>query len=233
MARGRVIVDWPVGDRTTGGSGTDMEKEVRTRDPEATRKRILKAAKEEFAKRGLAGARVDTIATRAKANKGMIYHYFGSKDGLFQAVLEEAYADIRGAEQKLDLDRLDPVAAMTRLVEFTWKYYLANPEFLTLVNSENLHRGKHAAESVAIREMHRPFVQMVRSILDRGVAAGLFRPGIDPVQLNITLAAIGYYYLTNRYTGAIIYDRNFMAPEMLDERIAFNIDTIMRLIKKD
>jgi AcrR family transcriptional regulator len=210
-----------------------MEKEVRTRDPEATRKRILKAAKEEFAKRGLAGARVDTIATRAKANKGMIYHYFGSKDGLFQAVLEEAYADIRGAEQRLDLDKMDPVSAMTRLVEFTWKYYLANPEFLTLVNSENLHRGKHIAESVAIREMHRPLVSLVQSILDRGVAAGVFRAGVDPVQLNITIAAIGYYYFTNRFTGAVIYDRNFMAPDMLEDRIAFNIETILRLLRKD
>jgi AcrR family transcriptional regulator len=210
-----------------------MEKEVRTRDPEATRKRILKAAKEEFAKRGLAGARVDTIATRAKANKGMIYHYFGSKDGLFQAVLEEAYADIRGAEQRLDLDKMDPVSAMTRLVEFTWKYYLANPEFLTLVNSENLHRGKHIAESVAIREMHRPLLSLVQSILDRGVAAGVFRAGVDPVQLNITIAAIGYYYFTNRFTGAVIYDRNYMAADMLEDRIAFNIETILRLLRKD
>lgn len=205
------------------------EKEVRTRDPEATRKRILKAAKEEFSKRGLAGARVDSIAERAKANKGMIYHYFGSKDDLFRAILEEAYADIRGAERKLDLDRMDPASAMAKLVEFTWKYYLDNPEFLTLINSENLHRGKHVASSTAIREMHGPFISLVQSILDRGVAAGVFRSGIDAVQLNITIAAIGYYYFTNRYTGAIIYNRNFMAPDMLEQRLAFNIDTILRL----
>ncbi len=206
-------------------------REVRSRDPEATRRRILKAAKAEFAKRGLAGARVDDIAAKAKANKGMIYHYFGSKEDLFSAVLEEAYADIRNAERKLDLDKLDPAAAITHLVEFTWRYYLANPEFLTLVNSANLHRGQHLARSEAIREMHRPLIGLVQDILDRGVAAGVFRPGVDPVQLNITIAAIGYYYLTNRFTGSIIYERDLMTKEMLEARLAFNIETVLRLLK--
>ncbi|HUG60752.1 MAG TPA: TetR/AcrR family transcriptional regulator [Methylomirabilota bacterium] len=206
-------------------------REVRARDPEATRRRILKAAKSEFAKRGLGGARVDDIAARAKANKGMIYHYFGSKDDLFRAVLEEAYADIRKAERKLDLETLEPDAAIVHLVEFTWRYYLANPEFLTLVNSANLHRGQHLANSETIREIHRPLVGLVREILDRGVGAGVFRPGVDPVQLNITIAAIGYYYLTNRFTGSIIYERDLMSPDMLDARLAFNVDTILRLLK--
>eukprot|EP01037_Dinobryon_pediforme_P025723 gene25723-27980_t len=147
-------------------------KDVRTRNPDATRKRILKAAKDEFAKRGLAGARIDTIAEKAKANKGMIYHYFGGKEDLFRVILEEAYSDIRGAERKLDLDKVDPETAMRKLVEFTWNYYLANPEFLTLVNSENLHRGKHIAESQVIKDMHRPFLGFVQSILDRGVDTG-------------------------------------------------------------
>ncbi len=203
----------------------------RIRDAEATQRRILAAARKEFAKSGLGGARVDTIARRAKANKRMIYHYFRSKDELFTRVLEEAYADIRLAEQKLHLDALDPEAAITTLVRFTWNYYLANPEFLTLVNSENLHRARHLEGSVRMHEQSRPFVGMVEAILERGVGAGVFRPGIDPVQLNITIAAIGYYYLTNRFTGAIVYERDLMTKEALDARLAFNIETILRLLR--
>ncbi len=202
----------------------------RIRDAEATQKRILAAAKKEFAKSGLGGARVDVIADRAKANKRMIYHYFNSKEELFQRVLEEAYVDIRSAEQKLELEHLPPKEALQVLIRFTWEYYLKNPEFLTLVNSENLHKARHLKKSEIIHTVSRKFVTMVKGILDRGVESGDFRPGIDPVQLNITIAAIGYYYLTNRFTGAIVYDRDLMTQEALDERLAFNIETIMRLV---
>ncbi len=205
----------------------------RTRDAEATKARILLAAKREFARNGLGGARVDDIAEKAKANKRMIYHYFGSKEGLFQTVLEEAYVDIRTAEQKLKLDDLEPRAALERLVRFTWDYYLKNPEFLTLVNSENLHRAKHLKKSEVIKVVSRKFVGMVGEILDRGVAAGVFRPGVSPVQLNLTIAAIGYYYITNRFTGSIVFERDLMAKEALEERLQFNIDTILRLVARD
>ena len=203
------------------------------RDAELTRKRILAAAKVEFAKKGLGGARVDEIAARAKANKRMIYHYFGGKDQLFTAVLETAYSDIRMAERDLELDALPPEAALERLVRFTWGYYLANPEFLTLVNSENLHKGRHLKGSSIIRTVSPPLVAMVKGILDRGVAKRVFRPGVDPVQLNITIAAIGYYYLTNRFTGAVIYDRDLMKPKALADRIDFNVDTVLRLVRRD
>ena len=203
---------------------------ARVRDADATRARILDAAKKEFAKCGLGGARVDVIADKARANKRMIYHYFDSKEGLFQTVLENAYVDIRSAEQKLNLGHLEPRAALERLVRFTWDYYLKNPEFITLVNSENLHRAKHLKKSELVQVHSRRFVATVTDILERGVAAGVFRAGIDPVQLNITIAAIGYYYLTNRFTGSIVFERDLMARDALDERLAFNIDTIMRLV---
>ena len=122
---------------------------------------------------------------RAKANKRMIYHYFGSKEELFTAVLEAAYTDIRMAERALDLEKLDPVEAITRLVRFTWDYYLANPEFLTLVNSENLHKARHLKNSQAIRDVSRPFVGMVKAILDRGAAAGAF-PGRASIRFSST-----------------------------------------------
>lgn len=204
----------------------------KSRDAEATKTRILAAAKREFAENGLGGARVDVIAAKAKANKRMIYHYFGSKEKLFQTVVEAAYVDIRTAEQKLDLEHLPPRDALEKLVRFTWDYYLKNPEFITLVNSENLHRARHLKNSEVIKVVSRRFVDMVGSLLDRGVSDGVFRPGIDPVQLNITIAAIGYYYLTNRFTGSILFERDFMAPAALEERLRFNMETVMRLVCK-
>ena len=209
------------------------KEKPKIRDAEATKARILSAAKKEFSKRGFGGARVDVIATRAKANKRMIYHYFQSKENLFQKTIENAYIDIRTAEQKLELSHLAPEEALETLVRFTWRYYLKNPEFITLVNSENLHKARHLKKSEIIRVVSRKFRDMVADILDRGVAEGVFRPGIDPAQLNITIAAIGYYYLTNRFTGAIVYERDLMTPEALDERLRFNVDTIMRLVAAD
>ncbi|MFK3684061.1 TetR/AcrR family transcriptional regulator [Pseudomonas sp. NPDC088890] len=205
-----------------------------TRDSDATRLRILNAAKVEFAKLGLAGARIDSIALRAKSNKRMIYEYFGNKEGLFEAVLESAYQDIRQAERKLKLEELEPVEAITQLVVFTWKYYLKNPHFLTLVNSENLHKAAHLKRSQEkMHQMHAPMVSMVAQILERGVAQGVFRAGVDPVQLNISIAAISYYYLNNRFTGEIIYGFDLMAPEALQARIDFNVQTILGLLRPD
>lgn len=207
------------------------KRRPRARDADATKARILRAAKSEFARLGLAGARVDEIAKKAAANKRMIYHYFGSKDDLFRVVLEAAYLDIRHAEQALNLEDLDPETALVTLVRFTWNYYLDNPEFIRLVNSANLHQGRHVEGSERLKKVSRQFVEMVRKILDRGVAEGIFRGGVDPVQLNITIAAIGYYYLTNRSTGEILFEREYMTPNALETRLTFNIDTILRLVR--
>lgn len=205
-------------------------KRTKGRDPEATRARILAAAKSEFAKKGLGGARVDVIAERAAANKRMLYHYFGNKEALFRITLEDAYGDIRAAEARLEIERDDPVTALKRLVRFTWQYYLDNPEFITLVNSENLHKARHIRGSDRMRDISRPFVARMQALLERGAALGLFRKGIDPVQVNITIAAIGYYYLTNRFTGSIVFERDFMTDRALSDRLEFNIKTILRLV---
>ncbi|WP_127115933.1 TetR/AcrR family transcriptional regulator [Shimia sediminis] len=207
------------------------EKKAKKRDAEATKARILQAAKREFAKHGLGGARVDEIADRAQANKRMIYHYFGGKEDLFRIVLEEAYLGIRSAEKKLDLDALPPSEALESLVRFTWNYYLKNPEFITLVNSENLHRAKHIKTLPSLPNAMRGLVGMVENILKRGEDSGEFRKGIDAAQLNITIAAIGYYYLTNRYTGSFLFERNLMEKEALEDRLAFNVETILRLVR--
>jgi len=151
------------------------------RDPQRTRRRILEAATAEFARYGLGGARIDRIARRAGANKRMLYYYFGDKDSLFLAALEARYAHIREAERALRLEHLAPRAALERLVRFTWDYCLAHPEFITLLNSENLHKGRHLGRSKRVRAMHSPLVGMLREVLRRGARAGLFRRGIDPV----------------------------------------------------
>jgi len=184
----------------------------------STRQKILDAGLEEFARHGLGGARVERIAQRAGANKRMIYYYFRSKEALFLAVLEASYAHIRTAERALDLEHRDPREALRRLVQFTWSYYLEHPEFMTLLNSENLHKGRHVKSSRRLRDMHSPLVETLRAILRRGERQGLFRRGVDPVQLYISIAGEGYFYLSNRYTLSRIFDRDLMAPRALTGR---------------
>ena len=162
----------------------------------------------------------------------MIYHYFDSKESLFQRVLEDAYVDIRTADKSWN--------SIISTPRMHWKSWCASPgniistipNSLPMVNSENLHKARHLKKSKVVQDISRRLVTMVDTLLERGAKQGLFRDGIDPVQLNITIAAIGYYYFTNRFTGAIIYERDLMSREALDTRLQFNIDTIMRLVCK-
>jgi AcrR family transcriptional regulator len=202
------------------------------RNPVRNQERILKAAVAEFARYGLGGARVDRIAARAGANKRMLYYYFGNKDDLFLAVLEDSYARIRTAERALHLTDLDPREAMRRLVEFTWNYYLEHPEFLTLLNSENLHRGRHIRRSRNIIAMHSPFVAMIQQVLERGARAGEFRRGVDPVQLYISIAALGYFYLSNRHTLSTIFERDLMLPRHMRARLQHMVDLVLGYLRK-
>ncbi|ATJ91751.1 MULTISPECIES: TetR family transcriptional regulator [Acetobacter] len=212
------------------GTSPEATRIPRKRDAEATQKRILSSAKHEFAMSGLGGARVDVIAEKAEANKRMIYHYFGSKEALFTKVLEEAYSDLYEAERKLKLDHLEPKVALERFVRFTWNYYLENPDFITLVNSENLHKGAHLESSDVLKSVSKNRLHMLENLLVRGQKSGVFRSGIDAMQLHISIAALGYYYLTNRYTGSIVFRCDLMAPEMLKKRIEFNVDSIIRIV---
>jgi AcrR family transcriptional regulator len=202
----------------------------RARDPDSSKQAILDAARVEFAKAGLGGARVDQIAETSGINKRMIYHYFGGKEQLFAAVVEDAYIDIRSQEHELGLDTLPPPEAMRRLLEFTWDYYLKNPEFITLINSENLHQARHIAGNRQLRKLQKGYVDIVDEILQRGVKSGEFRAGIDPVQLCISMAAICFYYLNNRHTGGVLFGFNFVSREALATRLQFNTETIMRIV---
>jgi AcrR family transcriptional regulator len=209
-----------------------MATRSQRRDPARNRDRILKAAVAEFARYGLGGARVDRIAARAGANKRMLYYYFGNKDDLFLAVLEDSYARIRSAERALHLTDVDPREAMRRLVEFTWNYYLLHPEFLTLLNSENLHRARHVRRSRNIVAMHSPFVAMIKQVLERGARAGEFRRGVDPVQLYISIAALGYFYLSNRHTLSTIFERDLMLPRHMNARLQHMVDLVLGYLRK-
>jgi len=193
---------------------------VKVRDPERTRARILDAATREFSRHGLSGARVDRIAERAGANKRMLYYYFDDKEGLFRAVLEHAYERIRRAEQELRLLDVPPAEGVLRLVEFTWRYYLDNPEFLTLLNSENLHRARHLRKSRSIRAMNMPLIETLTALLQRGVADGSVRPGIDPLQLYISICGMCSFFLSNNHTLSQVFDQNLAAPAARDTRLA-------------
>ncbi|MCX7140876.1 MAG: TetR/AcrR family transcriptional regulator [Proteobacteria bacterium] len=202
------------------------------RDPERTRARILEAARIEFAQRGLGGARVDQITARAGSNKRMIYYYFGNKEALFLAALESAYEHIRKAEQSLKLTDLDPVEGMRRMVRFTWEYYLAHPEFITLLNSENLHRARHLKRSKEIQALHSPLVAMLEDLLARGQRSGVFRRGVDAVQLYISIAALGYFYLSNNHTLSTIFGRDLMRPQALQQRLTHMTDLVLVYLSK-
>ncbi|MBN8975464.1 MAG: TetR family transcriptional regulator [Rhizobiales bacterium] len=189
------------------------------RDPEGMRIRILEAAKKEFAAYGLAGARIDRIAAEADANKRMLYYHVGNKEDLYLAVLEAAYEKIRAEERGLDLEHLDPSAAIARLIDFTWNYFIRNPEFLALLNTENVAKARNLKRSTKVKSMHSPFVEMIRTIVDRGVKTGEFRVAMDPVQLYISIAGLCFFYLSNSATLSFIFGRDLLKKDAKEERL--------------
>ena len=214
--------------RSAGTSGNGAKK----RDPARIRAQILHAGSVEFARHGLAGARVDRIAARSGSNKRMLYYYFGDKKSLYLAVLEQAYADIRTAEQELALLDMPPAEGVKRLVEFTWNYYIAHPEFLTMLNTENLHRGQHLKRSRNIRATNSPLIATLREILRRGAARGEFRRGVDALQLYISIAALGYFYLSNTYTLSAVFSRDLSLPKARAERLAHMTGMVLGYLER-
>jgi AcrR family transcriptional regulator len=197
------------------------------RDPEGMRLRILEAAKQEFAAHGLAGARVDRIAVKAGANKRMLYYHVGKKDELYLAVLEGAYEKIRSEERGLDLEHLVPPEAIRRLIEFTWNYFLRNPEFLALLQTENLARAKYLKRSTKVKSLHSPFVEMIRTVVRRGLESGDFKVSVDPVQLYISIAALSFFYLSNSATLSVIFGRDLLSQAAKDERLTHMVALVL------
>jgi len=201
--------------------------------PEANRARILAAAIAEFASRGVKGASMDAIAARTDTTRALINYYFGSKEKLYLAVLERVYADIRDAENDLELDHLPPVEAIRRIVEFTYDYYVENENFVRLVVAENQARGRHMKRSPALRAVNRPIVDTLARVLERGQAAGVFRPGVDPIDVHMAIAALGMFNVTNQYTFGTIFQRPMGAKGDVPTRRRTVVEIILRWLEPE
>ena len=192
---------------------------------------ILAAATAEFAGKGIGGARVDAIAARAGANKRMLYHYFGNKQRLYLSVLERMYDEIRDAEAALKLEQLEPRAAMRRLVEFSFDYYTDHPHFIRLLDNENLHKARNLKRSPGIRQRNSPLVSMIEDLLQRGAASGDFRSDVNPVQLYISIAGLGYFYFANIHTLSAIFGLDLEADAARAARRRHVVEVVLDYLK--
>ncbi|UWM47158.1 TetR/AcrR family transcriptional regulator [Yersinia alsatica] len=218
-------------DKDRGCNVTEDRKIIRKRDAAQTQMRILAAATEEFSQKGFDGARVEQIATQADINKQLIYHYFKNKDELFTRVLEDAYRNIREQEAALQLDHLPANEAILELVDFTWRYYLAHPEFIRLLSSENQQKARHLQQSKSIDDINLSWRGISQTLIERGEREKTIKPGIDAMQLNISISALGFFYLINNATLSIVYQQDLTTPEALEKRLAVMKDTIACWIK--
>jgi AcrR family transcriptional regulator len=211
-------------------SATRRRTPQRVNDPEATRRDIIDVATREFADKGYSGARVDEIAARTRTSKRMIYYYFGGKEGLYIAVLENAYGRIRTIEGSLDLENQAPEEALRRLVAFTFDYQNAHPEFIRLVMNENILNGVYLARSKAIRRLNDVVIDVLRDVLARGMGTGAFRSGVDPVSLHMSISALCFFNVANRATFSTIFKRDMASPKALAERRTEVVDLISRYV---
>jgi AcrR family transcriptional regulator len=201
------------------------------RNPDQTRRDILDAARAEFAEKGLSGARVDEIAARMRTTKRMIYYYFGSKEALYAAVLEEQYGGIRDAEQGLGLDALPPEAALRRLVELTFDHHAEHPEFVRLVSVENIHGARHVAASPTIRSRNAAVIDTLALLLARGEREGTFRRGLDPLDLHLLISSFCFYRVSNRHTLGAIFGRDLTDPGAVAAHRAMIVEAVLRYVR--
>lgn len=202
----------------------------RTRDPDATRRAILDAATVEFAAKGYAGGRVDEIAARTATSKRMIYYYFGGKEQLYAAVLEEMYGGMRDAEAALDLDSLPPAEAMRRMVEVTFDHHATHQDFVRLVTVENIQDASSVRESPGIRTRNATVIGRVGALLARGEASGVFRKGLDPLDVHMLISAFCFYRVSNRHTLGAIYGRDTMEPATAARQREMIVTAVLRYL---
>ena len=201
------------------------------RDPAATREKLLTAARREFADSGLAGARVDEIAARAGVNKQLVYHYFGDKDALYLAVLEWVYEEIRAQERELNLEGLPPEQAIKKLIESSFDHLAGHPDFIVLLNDENRGGARHVRGSRKLEAMHSPLVSLVSTILGQGMKAGIFRKGINPVHLYISIAGLSYFYFSNTPTLSAIFGKDLSSQAARQARRKHVVDLVMHSLR--
>ena len=202
----------------------------RINDPARTMADIVEVASREFADKGLAGARIDEIAAATRTSKRMIYYYFGSKEGLYIAVLEDAYQRIRDTESSLHLDDLAPEQALRELVGATVDYQLAHPDFTRLVMTENIHRGEFMARSKAIQGLNVPAIDAIAKVYQRGCEAGVFRSGLDALDLHMSISALAVFNVANKHTFSLIFKRDPDLPEAMQARRASIVEMVVRFV---
>ena len=202
----------------------------RTNDPVRTMAGILEVATAEFANKGLSGARIDEIAAATRTSKRMIYYYFGSKEGLYIKVLEDAYRRMREIEGALHLEDMEPVAALRRLVEFTFDHHSANQDYIRLVMNENMERGAYLAQSGSIQQLNVPAIQAIRELYDRGVAHGAFRAGLDPVDIHASISALTFFNVSNQYTFGLIFKGDGPSPKAIAARRDSITEMVVRFV---
>jgi AcrR family transcriptional regulator len=215
-------------DMVTAQKSQSQSNGTRHRDAEQTRADILEAAKVEFADKGLAGARVDEIARLTSTSKHMIYYYFQSKEGLYRAVLEQAYAHFRSAEETVDANQSDPVAALTSLVGLTFDFRLSNPAYVRIIMAENMNNGTHI-KFVGDLENRRVILKTIKKIVDNGIAAGKFRSDINVLQLHMTISGLAFFYVSNRYTFGHIFGVDLADAAMIATRRQHIIDAVLSI----
>jgi AcrR family transcriptional regulator len=205
---------------------------TRVRDAARTQAEILDVATEEFARLGFMGARVDEIAARTRTTKRMIYYYFGGKEQLFTAVLERAYSEIRGLEQQLDVEHLDPVAAIRRLAELTFDHHEAHPDFMRLVSIENIHEAEHILASSTLSKLNTPAIDITARILEAGRAEGVFTTGIDAVDLHLMISSFCFFRVANRHTFGALFGRDMLDPALRDRYRTMLGDMVVSYLTK-
>jgi len=203
----------------------------RTNDPERTMAGILEVALREFADKGLSGARIDEIAAATRTSKRMIYYYFGSKEGLYLAVLEHSYREMRRIEGELMLDNLPPEDALRRLVEFTFDHHVAHEDYIRIVMNENIERGKYLAQSQIIQELNVPAISAIGRLYERGLAAGVFRAGLDPVDIHASISALTFFNVSNQYSFGQIFKRDLSASAARALRRANIVEMVVRFVR--
>ena len=204
----------------------------RTNDPARTMAGILQVAHIEFAEKGLSGARIDEIAAATQTSKRMIYYYFGSKEGLYLAVLEESYREMREIEASLHLEDLPPEDALRRLVGFTFDHHHGNEAYIRLVMSENMQRGAYLAQSKIIQKLNVPAIDAIRKLYERGVAQGVFRAQLDPVDIHKSISALTFFNVSNQHTFGLIFKKNTQSAQALTARRDSIVEMVVRFVRK-
>ncbi|SDI28294.1 transcriptional regulator, TetR family [Pseudomonas benzenivorans] len=209
----------------------EAPRKGRKNNPEKTRESILQAAIAEFVQFGLSGARVDAIAERTHTSKRMIYYYFASKDLLYQAVLEKLYGDIRNTENELHLDELQPLDAISRLVEFTFDHHDRNVDFVRIVSIENIHYGQHVMQSELIPTLNSSVLQAIGNILVRGEAQGVFRSGLDPLDIHMLISSFCFYRVSNRHTFGTLFQIDLSADQVKRRHKQVICESVLRYMQ--